>query len=255
MGQLKVPKPKAIIMDLAGTAVKTAFIDKILMPYIKDNVKAYVEEKWSDTNVKKDIEALRKEAAKDESGVKIAAPEAPVPEQQQSVVDYVTQCTDSKKESKALSRFRFHMWFDGYEKGKITTPVYSDVGIQIKKWKDLDIKLYVLSNSWVEGTKKFLSKTSQGDLNLMIDGHYDTSEGSLTDKETYTKLVGKIGQTADQVLFLTKSAEEAKAAKEANLPIILVLTHRKNIEKLTEDEKTFPRIRSFNELDFESTSE
>ncbi len=255
MGQLKVPKPKAIVMDLSGTAVKSAFIDRVLMPYIKNNAKTFIEEKWDNKDVKKDVEALRKEAAKDESGVKIAAAEAPLPEQQQSVVDYVTQCLDSKKESKALSRFRFHMWFDGYDKGTLTTPVYSDVGIQIKSWKEMDVKLYVLSNTWVEATKKFLSKTTQGDLNLMIDGHFDASDGSLSDKETYVKLVTKIGLTADQVLFLTKSAEEAKAAKEAGLPIVLVMTHRKNIEKLTEEEKALPRIRSFNELEFESTAQ
>lgn len=254
MGQLKQPKPKAVFMDLAGTAIKTAFIDKILMPYVKTNVKAFVEEKWADKEVNKCIDTMRKEAAKDESGPKIATAEAPAAEQQQSVIDYVTQCTDAKKESRGMARFRYLLWFDGYDKGKITTPIYSDVGIQVRKWKDMDIKIYVLSNTWVEGTKKFLSKTSMGDLNLMIDGHYDTTEGSLTAAETYTKLIGKIGQPAGEVLFLTKDPPQAKAAKDAGLNIVLVLTHRKAIEKLTEEEKAYPRIRSMNELEFESTA-
>src|SRR5882724_5857307 len=101
MGQLKIPKPKAIIMDMSGTAVKTAFIDKVLMPYIKANVKTFVEEKWKDKALQKEVDSLRKESQKDESGLKIAAKDAEEAEQQQSVVEYVIAATDAKKESKA----------------------------------------------------------------------------------------------------------------------------------------------------------
>jgi enolase-phosphatase E1 len=249
MGQLKQPKPKAVFMDLAGTAIRNGFTSKMLKPYILENVKTFVEENWADKELKKCIDSMRKESAKDESGPKIAAAEAPAGEQQQSVVDYVTQCADST-ESSSLARFRYLLWFDGFDRGEIVTPIYSDVGIQVRKWKDMDIKIYVVSNTWVEGTKKFLSKTSMGDLNLMIDGHYDYSVGSPTAAETYTKLIGKIGQTAGDVLFLTKYPPRAKAAKDAGLKIVLVLSHRWEITKLTEEEKAYPRIRSMNELEF-----
>jgi methionine salvage enolase-phosphatase E1 len=48
MANLKVPKPKAIIFDLSGTAAKTPFIDKVLIPFIKTNIKSYVEQKWTE---------------------------------------------------------------------------------------------------------------------------------------------------------------------------------------------------------------
>ncbi len=48
MGQLKLPKPKAIIFDISGTAAKTSFIEKVLMLYIKSAIKDYVEEKWTE---------------------------------------------------------------------------------------------------------------------------------------------------------------------------------------------------------------
>lgn len=243
-----VKEPKAIIMDLMGTAVKTGFIEKILMPYVKDNVKAYLDEKWKDKKVKKDVEKLRKEAG--DGTVKIAAADAPEEEQKKSVVEYMVTAVDSKKETSGVQAFRFNMWFDGYKKGKIKTPIYSDVGIQVKKWKDSGIKIYVLSNGWKEATKKFLSATTTGDLNLMVDDHFDTSEGKLEDKETYTKIAAKISQPIDSCLFLTKSGAEGLAAKQAGMPVLLVMTHRKNIEKLTEEERTLPKIRSFNELEF-----
>ncbi|XP_054167628.1 enolase-phosphatase E1-like [Oppia nitens] len=253
MGQLKLQKPKVIIMDVIGTAVKLGFIEKILIPYVKSDIKEYLTEKWTDKNLKKNIERMRKESEKDgESGAKIAAANAPEAEQQESVATYVLAAVDAKKESKGLQMFKFYMWFYGFEKGKLETPVYSDVPIQARKWKDMDVKLYMLSNGWTEFTKRALSKTSHGDLNLLIDGHYDSSEGQLNNKETYTKLLAKLKVKPDECLFMTKSAEAAHAAKEAGISILLVLTHRKNIEKLTEEEKQMPRIRSFNELEFSS---
>ncbi len=59
MGQLKIPKPKAIIFDISGTAAKTSFIEKVLMPYIKSAIKDYVEEKWTEKQFIKDLERLR----------------------------------------------------------------------------------------------------------------------------------------------------------------------------------------------------
>jgi hypothetical protein len=63
--------------------------------------------------------------------------------------------------------------------------------------------------------------------------------------------LAKIGEQPEGVTFLTKSAEEAEAAKETRITPILVVTHRKNIEKLYESDKQITRIRSFNELEFE----
>lgn len=144
------------------------------------------------------------------------------------------------------------MWFDGYDKSKLETPVYSDVAVQIQKWRcDQNIKLFVFSNGWAEATKRFLSKTNHGDLNLLIDEHFDTSLGQLSDPETFKKVLSKIKEKPEDVVFLTKSADEARASAKVNLTTVLVLTHRRNIEKLDSDGKKMPRVRSFNELEFE----
>jgi enolase-phosphatase E1 len=248
MGQLKLPKPKAIIFDISGTAAKTSFIEKVLMPYIKSAIKDYVEEKWTEKQFIKYLERLRAQSQKDDESVpKIEGTDAELATQQQSVTDYVLWYSDNKRESRAHQMFRF----DGYEKNKISTPLYSDVAIQMNKWKcDQNIKFYVFSNGWIEATKRFMSKTSHGDLNPLIDDYFDTNTGALTDKQSFTKILAKIGEQPENVIFLTKS-REARAAKEAGITPVLVLTHRRNIEKLYEIDKQFQKIRSFNELEFE----
>ena len=250
MPTLVVKEPKVIIMDVLGTAVKLGFIEKILIPYVKTNINEYIKEKWEDKKLKKDVEKLRKEAAKEDITVKIAPPESPVAEQQQTVANYVLSALEMKRETSGIQMFRFNLWFDGYKKKKIRTPVYPYVVFQLKKWKDIGIKVYVLSNGWKEANKKFLSTTSHGDLNLVIDGHFDNTDGPLDNKDTYTKIAAKVGHPVEDCLFLTKSGKEGLAAQESGMSIVLVLTHRKNIEKLAEEEKGLPRIRTFNELQF-----
>ena len=132
------------------------------------------------------------------------------------------------------------------------THVYSDVAIQLQKWRcDLQIRLFVFSNGWTEATRRFLTKTNHGDLNLLIDAHFDSSIGPLGEAATFQKMLDEIKQKPEDVLFLTKWPEEARAAKSLGITSVLVLTHRRNIDNLDEADKAMDRIRTFNELDFE----
>ncbi len=67
-----------------------------MIPYIKINVKSYVEQKWTEKELTKEVERLRAQFQKDESTLKILGTNAEVAEQQQSVVDYVLFCLDNE---------------------------------------------------------------------------------------------------------------------------------------------------------------
>ena len=251
MVQLQVRKPRAILFDISGSVAKSSFIDKVLMPYITEFIRTYLEENFEQKNVCTDIENLREQAKRDEAAPKIPGPEAGRPALIDATVACVTHCAECKKENKAITLLRFHMWFDGYKRERIETPVYSDVAIQIQKWRcDQDIKLFVFSNGWAEATKRFLSRTNHGDMNLLIEDHFDTTLGPLTTQATFVKVSEKVQLPAQDLLFLTKSADEACAAQNAGLIVVLVLTHRRNIEKLDGEARRIPRVRSFNELEF-----
>ena len=59
--------------------------------------------------------------------------------------------------------------------------------------------------------------------------------------EKLGKVIEKNKEPAGSVLLLTKDAAEAKAALANGMSAILVLTHRRNIEKLDEEAKKIPR--------------
>ena len=112
--------------------------------------------------------------------------------------------------------------------------------------------MYVLSNGWALASKRFLSQTNHGDLNELITDYFDSDLGQLTDKSTYQKVLEQIKESAENVLFLTKNAREGQAALSAGLSVVLVMTHRRNIEKLSDEEKKIPRVRTFNDIEFQA---
>ena len=248
--KLKVIKPKAMLFDMISTVAKASFIDNVLLPYIKTNAKTYFEENWSSEAVKMDITNLQSMAKLEPN-----APQIPTDAAQavliEAAVAFVAYCVDKGKTSDAITLLRFHMWFDGFKRGRIETPVYSDVASKLRKWRHGDkVRLFVVSNGWSEATKRFLMRTNHGDLNALIEDHFDTELGELTEPATFQKALDVIKEPPESVLFLTKSASEARAALNAGLSAILVMTHRRNIEKLDEDGKKIPRVRSFNDIEF-----
>ena len=226
MVQVKIKKPAAVIFDFSGTAARETFVEKYLLPYFTAAKKAYFEANWSKDECKEDVKALAAAAAKDSDAPKIDT-SGGKQDQLNSVAKYVDYCLEKGKVgSKAFIMYRFHVWFDGYERGKLQTPVYSDVAVHIQKWHlTLNIKLFIMSNGWAEATKRFMQKTSHGDLAMLIEDQFDTSLGSLTNAETFKKMIAKVKEDPKDVVFLTKSPEEGKAAKSAGLNVILVLTH------------------------------
>ncbi|KAI2807764.1 hypothetical protein RDWZM_005230 [Blomia tropicalis] len=251
MVQVKIQKPKLVLFDVSGTAARESFVEKILLPYFKIAARIYFDNNWGTAQCDEDMKALARAAAAQAEAPKIdlSMPKPQVIDALQTYIDWAQEKLQDN--TRAFSTYRFHVWFDGYDRGKLTTPVYSDVAVTIQKWRcDLNVRLYILSNGWAEATKKFMSKTSHGDLNLLIEGHFDTSSGPLTEPSTFKKVVEQIGANTSDVLFLTKSPEEGKAAKDAGLNVILVLTHRGSVDQALQMCKDIPIARTFTEIEF-----
>lgn len=250
---LTVRKPKAILFDIIGTVTKTGFVDKVLFSYVRSNLDTYLNNNWSKKVLMRDIDLLRAEALQD-GGPAIIRPSESPDRIRRSVVDYISKCMDENRDNEAIRIFRFHMIFDGYNRGHLQTSVYSDVAIGLGNWSTKEnIKLYVYSNGWKYCMKKFLEKTNHANLALVVEEFMDTEMGPLDDAKSYEGIIQKLGFPAVDILFLTHSGVEGVAAHFAGLSVVLVTTHREelNRERTEETQKAkLPFIRSFNDLIF-----
>lgn len=250
---IQVKRPRAIVFDILGTASKSGFLEKILFPFLKSNLEGYIDLHWNDREFKKLYQIIEKSSI----DINKTDPSGPILTSHDnqgaklSLLTFINYVTEKGINSPPVTQLRFKVWFDGYQQSVLRTPIYSDVPNKLKKWFAEGIKFYVFSNTWVEAQKALLKNTNHGDLTNLISGHYDNDFGSLNEAESWRRLATDIGQQPSDILFLTKSTTEAKAASEAGLAVCLVLTHRHNVKGVSaEDRRRFPFVRTLNELDW-----
>ena len=102
---LKVRKPKAVLLDFVGNVTKSNWIDRIIYPYVRDNVDVYLENNWGNRVLMRDIEFLRAESLQD-GGPAIARP-GDIPEKiRPTVVAYVQRCIAEVRNNEAIRIFK-----------------------------------------------------------------------------------------------------------------------------------------------------
>lgn len=246
-----VRRPRAIIFDILGTASKSGFLEKILFPYLQANLNPFIAQHWR----QKSFVRLYGQIVQQSSEFNRQDPNVPIvlPHDsngaRQSLMSFITYITDNGINSSAITRLRFMVWFAGYQLNKLSTPIYSDIADRMRHWFAEGIKFYVFSNAWVDAQKELLRNTNHGDLTNLISGFYDNDFGLLTDSDSYKRLCTDIKINPSEVVFLTKSPVEGRAAMEAGLSVVLVLTHRHNVKAVSqEDRRLFPYVRTLRDL-------
>jgi enolase-phosphatase E1 len=96
--------------------------------------------------------------------------------------------------------------------------------------------LYIFSSGSVEAQKLLFGHTTEGDVTSMLSDYFDTEIGSKVEKDSYTKIAEKIGKPVGEIIFFTDVVKEADAAKEAGMPVVVMV--REGNTPLTDEEKT-----------------
>lgn len=243
----KLPKPEAILFDVHNTITYSNFVTQILGPYFLQWHKGFLLEYFDEDPIVDLMQKLVHLSSTDASAPKIdmnGSREWAVA----NTSEYIHYCLKNNLASKPILLLRFYVWFDGLAKDKIQTPVYKDVAMQLKQWHSMNIKLCVMSNGWSEATRRFLSKTNQGDLTELIEEYFDTEIGPMEEAETFTQVIQIVGQPPEKILFLSKCLESVKAAMSVGISSLLMVTHRKNTDPNLEAD--IPSIRTFYDIEF-----
>ncbi|KAM5339424.1 enolase-phosphatase E1 isoform 2-T2 [Glossophaga mutica] len=208
---LSVPaEVSVILLDIEGTTTPIAFVKDILFPYIKENVKEYLQTHWEEEECQQDVSLLRKQAEEDSylvGAVPIpAASENGADDLQQmiqAVVDNVCWQMSLDRKTTALKQLQGHMWRAAFTAGRVKAEFFEDVVPAVRKWREAGMKVYVYSSGSVEAQKLLFGYSTEGDILELIDGHFDTKIGHKVESESYRKIADSIGCSTSNILFLT----------------------------------------------------
>lgn len=113
MSLLTVRKPKAILFDVVCTVTKSSWLEKVVFPFYRKNVLAYLQRNWGNRVLMRDIDLLREQSAREDGGAyKLGgsslrvAPANVSPERiRQTVSEYVLHCLDTMVNHEAIRIF------------------------------------------------------------------------------------------------------------------------------------------------------
>ncbi|KAF9994992.1 Enolase-phosphatase E1 [Entomortierella chlamydospora] len=232
----------AVVSDIEGTTTPIVFVKEILFPFVTSKLSEFLKKNWSSKEMKKAVEELRVQAAKDVAdglpdATLIATESADISTEKvhEDVIASITWQMKADRKIAALKTFQGYMWKEGYTNGDLKGEIYEDVIPALDQWKNEGKKLYIYSSGSIEAQKLLFGFSEKGDLLHYFSGHYDTTIGQKIESESYTKIASDIGLSPNRILFLSDNIHEIVAAKKAGFQA--VVTDRPGNATLSEEDR------------------
>ncbi len=181
-------KPAAIITDIEGTTTPIAFVHRVLFPYARTRMAAFVASGHA------------------------ALTDVPEPK-----LETLLGWMDRDEKITALKTIQGLLWDTGYRNGELTAEVYDDVPPALRRWARAGLRLYVYSSGSVPAQKLLFGHTAQGDLTPLFQAYFDTNIGPKREAASYATIAKGIGLPGGEILFLSDVEAELDAAAAAGM--------------------------------------
>ena len=201
---------KAILLDIEGTTTPIEFVLDVLFPFSKARIGKFVETHFD--ALRTEIDLLVDESAKDE---KYTVPVDPL--EPGSVTAYLEFLIDDNRKSLPLKTIQGRIWEQGYESGELRSPVFDDVPVAFRRWKDAGITIAIYSSGSVLAQQLLFRHTDHGDLTPYISNYFDTTTGGKRDASSYAKIASELGFDPLEIMFCSDIPEELNAADGSRL--------------------------------------
>jgi enolase-phosphatase E1 len=181
-------RPAAIITDIEGTTTPIAFVHRVLFPYARERLEAFVA---SGHEVLEDVPEPRLETLRG--------------------------WMDRDEKITPLKTIQGMIWAQGYARGEIIADLYPDVPPALRRWVKGGVRLYVYSSGSVAAQKQLFGHTPEGDLTGLFQGFFDTTAGPKREAASYAGICWGANIAGAETLFLSDVEAELDAAAEAGL--------------------------------------
>jgi len=194
---------RAILTDIEGTTSSLAFVKDVLFPYARKHLPAFVHRHNSEPEVRNLLNDVCTEAGKtlDDAGI----------------IEQLEQWMDEDRKVTPLKTLQGMVWEEGYRNGDFTGHIYADATARLREWRERKIRLFVFSSGSIAAQKLLFGHSDYGDLTPLFSGYFDTHMGSKREAASYRAILNVIGMPGSDVLFLSDTAAELDAAREAGL--------------------------------------
>lgn len=226
-----------ILTDIEGTTSSIDFVHKVLFPYSRMRMSAYLLTHAKDPEVAELVRRIWTEDLQQSAG---NAPDM------SKVSAILIEWIDKDIKHPALKALQGKIWKSGYERGDFKGHVYGEVSSCLQHWKKAGLRLAVYSSGSVEAQKLLFGHSDAGNLSLLFANFFDTAVGMKRERASYEKIAQELKISAASILFLSDIPQELDAAEAAGFKTCqLVRTpdvetgHHKTAKDFNEVERLF----------------
>jgi 2,3-diketo-5-methylthio-1-phosphopentane phosphatase/methylthioribulose-1-phosphate dehydratase len=186
-----------VVLDIEGTVSPTAAITCGLHDYARHRLKAWIAAHAEDPAVQAAVAAV---------------PSGP----DEDVVAVLHQWMDSNVKAAPLKTLQGQIWAAGFAAGELTAEFFPDVVPVLRAWHAAGVRLAVFSSGSVTRQHAWFAHGPDGDLSGLIDGWFDVvNAGRKREPGSYTKIAMALGVDGSEIVLLTDTEAELKAAVTA----------------------------------------
>lgn len=221
------PSYRCILLDIEGTTTPISFVSDILFPYARNNVRSHLMSTYDTEETQADIKLLRMQVDEDiKHGVVGAQPIPPDDGGKDEVINLleanISAMISADRKITALKQLQGHIWRTGYARHELQGELFEDVPRALSKWCAAGIKVYIYSSGSREAQRLIFGNTKYGDLRKYLCGFFDTTTGNKRESRSYSEICQSVGvDEPSQVLFVTDVLQEAIAAENAGLQVVI----------------------------------
>ncbi|KAI6690362.1 hypothetical protein NL676_027190 [Syzygium grande] len=221
------PLPSCILLDIEGTTTPITFVTDVLFPYARDNVARHLSAAFDTLETQDDIKLIRiqveDDLAKDVPGALPIPPDEVGKEKViAALVANIEAMIKADRKITALKQLQGHIWRTGFQNQELKGEVFEDVPVALEKWNALGIKVYIYSSGSRLAQRLLFGNANHGDLRKYLYGFFDTTVGNKKETNSYVEIAESLGvDKPSEILFLTDVHQEAVAAKNAGLQVIV----------------------------------
>jgi enolase-phosphatase E1 len=211
-----------ILLDIEGTTTPIDFVYKTLFPYARAHLGEFILSDLSTGQLSGDLMGLIQEHAAD-----LTAGQRPPPiprdpqDHPQSLVHYLQWLMDQDRKSTPLKSIQGKIWEAGYNTGELKSEVFPDVPPAFERWALQGREISIYSSGSVLAQKLLFANTHAGDLTSFISAYFDTNIGPKRVVTSYRRIAAELRRQPAEILFLSDTAAELAAAKQAGFAAVL----------------------------------
>lgn len=226
---------QTFLFDIEGTVVPISFVHEVLFPYSKRKLKEYLNENPLSEYL---FSRLKNEYIQDNMN-KIYTNELDF--SAESITKYLSFLISIDRKSSVLKEVQGEIWRVGYESGEVQSNFFQDTVPFFESIKNKGKNIYIYSSGSILAQKLIFGYSTQGNLNPLISGYFDTGVGHKRNPDSYRKILESLAISPNEICFFTDIQEEAEAA--FSIGISCFLMEREGNAKI--EQPKFQLLKSF----------